>query len=106
MGEWLAMIRKNDIKPADVEKIDIGTNHNHAPPLCITIAPPRDSRASSAWSLHQHPGSRAQGRIERISGRGGARPDVQAMIPRVNFHVDPEAEAAGFDKMTSILEVI
>ena len=33
------------------------------------------------------------------------RPDVQAMIQRVNFHVDPVAEAAGFDKMTSILKV-
>ena len=27
------------------------------------------------------------------------------MIKRVNFYVDPEAEAAGFDKMTSILKI-
>src|SRR3984957_10849404 len=27
------------------------------------------------------------------------------MIKRVHFYVDPEAEAAGFDKMTSILKV-
>jgi 2-methylcitrate dehydratase PrpD len=33
------------------------------------------------------------------------RPDVQEMIRRVNFYVDPEAEQAGFDKMTSILKV-
>jgi 2-methylcitrate dehydratase PrpD len=33
------------------------------------------------------------------------RPDVQEMIKRVNFYVDPEAEAAGYDKMTSILKV-
>ena len=33
------------------------------------------------------------------------RPDVQEMIRRVNFYVDPEAEKAGFDKMTSILKI-
>jgi 2-methylcitrate dehydratase PrpD len=33
------------------------------------------------------------------------RPDVQAMMERVRFYVDPEAERAGFDKMTSILRV-
>jgi len=30
---------------------------------------------------------------------------VQAMIPRVNFYVDPEAEKAGFDKMTSLIRI-
>jgi len=33
------------------------------------------------------------------------RPDVQEMIARINFYVDPEAESAGFDKMTSILKI-
>jgi len=33
------------------------------------------------------------------------RPDVQAMIERIAFGVHPEAEAAGFDKMTTIVEV-
>jgi len=27
------------------------------------------------------------------------------MIRRVNFYVDPEAESAGFDKMTSLLKI-
>jgi 2-methylcitrate dehydratase PrpD len=27
------------------------------------------------------------------------------MIGRINFYVDPEAESAGFDKMTSILKI-
>jgi 2-methylcitrate dehydratase PrpD len=33
------------------------------------------------------------------------RPDVQEMIKRVNFYIDPEAENAGLDKMTSILRI-
>jgi 2-methylcitrate dehydratase PrpD len=33
------------------------------------------------------------------------RDDVQKMIERVHFYVDPEAEAAGYDKMTTILKI-
>ena len=33
------------------------------------------------------------------------RPQVQAMIQRVRFGVHPEAEKAGYDKMTSILDI-
>jgi len=33
------------------------------------------------------------------------RADVQEMIRRVNFYVDPEAEKAGYDKMTSLLKI-
>ncbi|MEO6959369.1 MAG: hypothetical protein ABI228_02715, partial [Burkholderiaceae bacterium] len=28
-----------------------------------------------------------------------------ALIDKVNFHVHPEAEAAGYDKMTTILDI-
>lgn len=33
------------------------------------------------------------------------RPDVKEMIKRVNFHVDPVAEAAGYAKMTTIIDI-
>ena len=33
------------------------------------------------------------------------RPDVQALMQRIDFGVHPEAEAAGFDKMTTIIEI-
>jgi len=33
------------------------------------------------------------------------RPDVQAMVQRVRFYVDPAAENAGFDKMTSLIKI-
>ena len=33
------------------------------------------------------------------------RADVQDMIRRVDFGVHPDAEAAGFDKMTTIIEI-
>jgi 2-methylcitrate dehydratase PrpD len=49
--------------------------------------------------------------LERKAGLGEyqdvvvQRADVQEMIKRVNFYVDPEAENAGLDKMTSILRI-
>ena len=33
------------------------------------------------------------------------RDDVQKMIERIHFYVDPEAEKAGYDKMTTILKI-
>jgi 2-methylcitrate dehydratase PrpD len=33
------------------------------------------------------------------------RSDVQDLLKRVNFYVDPEAEKAGLNKMTSILKI-
>ena len=43
--------------------------------------------------------------LGQFSDRVVRRPDVQAMIRKINFYVDPEAEGAGFDKMTSILKI-
>jgi len=105
MGEWLAMIRKNDIKPADVEKIDIGTSHN----LTTTLYHHRpttglEGKFSMEFGLSILVLDRKAG-LNEYQDAVVRRPDVQAMIQRVNFHVDPVAEAAGFDKMTSILKV-
>jgi 2-methylcitrate dehydratase PrpD len=33
------------------------------------------------------------------------RDDVQKMIERIRFYVDPEAEKAGYDRMTTILKI-
>jgi 2-methylcitrate dehydratase PrpD len=46
-----------------------------------------------------------KGGLEQFTDDVVNRADVQAMIKKVNFGVHPEAEAAGFDKMTTIIEV-
>ena len=49
--------------------------------------------------------------LERKAGLGEfsdkvvQRADVWEMIRRINFYVDPEAESAGYDKMTSLLKI-
>ncbi|MBZ5698959.1 MAG: MmgE/PrpD family protein [Acidobacteriia bacterium] len=105
MGEMLRLIRENNIKAAEVEKVDVGANH-----------------AMTTSLLHHHPVTGLQGKfsmefcmsillLERKAGLNEyqdavvQRADVQDMINRVNFYIDPEAEQAGLDKMTSILKI-
>jgi 2-methylcitrate dehydratase PrpD len=105
MTELARLIAANNIQASQVEKVDIGANHN----MTTTL-------------LHHDPKTGLEGKfsmefclaillVERKAGLGQfsdklvQRPDVQAMMRRVNFYVDPEAESAGFDKMTSILKI-
>jgi len=105
MTEMMRLIEVNNILPAQVEKVDIGANHNMTSTL-----------------LHHHPKTGLEAKfsmefclavllLERKAGLGQfsdqvvKRADVQDMIERINFYVDPEAESAGFDKMMSILKI-
>jgi 2-methylcitrate dehydratase PrpD len=105
MGEMLRLIREHNIKAADVEKVDIGGNSGMMAAL-----------------LHHRPVNSLQAKfsmefcmaIQLLERKAGLneftdavvmRPDVQELLRRVNFHVDPEAEKAGLNKMTSILQL-
>jgi 2-methylcitrate dehydratase PrpD len=72
--------------------------------------------------LHHHPTTGLQGKFSMefclsillLDHKAGLaeyqddvvqRPDVQDMIKRIHFYVDPEAERAGLDKMTSLLKI-
>jgi 2-methylcitrate dehydratase PrpD len=105
MTELARLIEVNKIEAAQVEKIDVGANHN----MTTTL-------------LHHRPRTGLQAKfsmefcmaillLDRKAGLGQfsdqavQRADVQEMIRRVNFYVDPEAESAGYDKMTSLLKI-
>src|SRR6266481_3378675 len=105
MTELAYLIETNNIQATQVEKIDVGANHN----MTTTL-------------LHHQPKTGLEAKfsmefcmaillLERKAGLGEfsdkvvQRADVQEMIRRVNFYVDPEAESAGFDKMTSLLKI-
>lgn len=105
MGEFLEMVRKNDIKPEQVEKIDIGANHS----MTTTLYHHRPTtglqgKFSMEYCISILLLRRKAGLIE-FTDSVVQQPEVQAMIPRVNFYVDPEAEQAGFDKMTSLIRI-
>ena len=105
MGELMRLIREHDLRPADVERVDVGGNSK----MVTTL-------------LHHRPTTGLQAKfsmefgiavllLERRAGLAEytdavvQRADVQQMIRRVDFHVAPEAERAGFDKMTSLLAI-
>jgi 2-methylcitrate dehydratase PrpD len=105
MTEMMRLIEANDIRPAQVRQVEVGANHNMTQAL-----------------LHHHPQNGLEAKfsmefcmaillLERKAGLAQfttpvvQRADVQEMINKVRYYVDAEAEAAGFDKMTSILRV-
>ena len=104
-GEMLRLIREHDIRAADVEQVEVGGNHGMTTSL-----------------LHHRPVTGLQAKfsmefcvsmllLERKAGLSEftdavvQRSDVQAMMKRVRFYVDPESERSGFDKMTSIIRI-
>jgi 2-methylcitrate dehydratase PrpD len=105
MTELARLIEVNKLQAAQVEKIDIGANHNmtttllhHQPKTGL------EAKFSMEFCLAVLLLERKAG-LGQFSDKVVQRSDVQEMIRRINFYVDPEAENAGFDKMTSILKV-
>ncbi len=105
MTRMLELIMDNDIKPEDVERVDVGTNHN-MPNALIHHQPTNELQAKFSMEFCMA--------ILLLERRGGLpeftdevvnRADVQAMIAKVHFGIHPEAEAAGYDKMTTIIDI-
>jgi 2-methylcitrate dehydratase PrpD len=99
------LIREEKITARQVERLDVGTNRNMPNAL-----------------IHHHPKTGLEAKFSMefcmasllLYGKAGLteftdevvnRREVQNMIARVHFGVHPVAEAAGYNKMTSILEI-
>lgn len=105
MTEMLRLIRANNIKPEQVEKVDVGTNHN-MPNALIHHRPTTGLQAKFSMEyclaillLYGNAG------LGDYTDAAVNRPEAQAMLRKVNFYVDPEAERAGYAKMTTILHL-
>ena len=105
MTELARLIDAHKIQATQVEKVDIGANHNMTTTL-LHHQPKTGLEAKFSMEfclailLLEHKAGLGQ-----FSDKVVQHPDVQAMIRRINFYVDPEAESAGYDKMTSILKI-
>jgi 2-methylcitrate dehydratase PrpD len=105
MTAMVALIEEHDIKAGDVEQVTVGTNKN-MPNALIYPKPTTDLEAKFSMQFCM-----AILLLERRAGLAEFtdavvhRPDVQALVDRVRLEVDPEAEAAGYDLMTSIVRV-
>lgn len=105
MGELLRLIRTFDLKPSEVERIDVGANSS----MVTTLLHHRpvtglQAKFSMEFGLAILVLDRKAGLAEYTDAVVQRR-DVQELLRRVDFHVDPEAERAGLDKMTSLLSV-
>jgi 2-methylcitrate dehydratase PrpD len=105
MTAMLRLIRENRITADQVESVSVGTNRNM--PNALIHHRPKDSLQAkfsmefcmAALLLYGKAG------LNEFNDEVVNRPEVQAMIQRVEFGVNAEAEKAGYDKMTSILEI-
>jgi 2-methylcitrate dehydratase PrpD len=105
MGLMLDLIRQHDIRPEQVKRVRVGTNQN-MPNALIHHRPKTELNAKFSMEF-----CLAILLLERRAGLAQFtdavvnRPDVVAMIEKIDFGVHPEAEAAGYDKMTTIVDV-
>ena len=105
MAVMLDLIRRHDVRPEQVRHVSVGTNHN-MPNALIHHQPRTELQAKFSMEFCM-----AILLLEREAGLAHFtdevvnRQDVQAMIRKIDFGMHPEAEAAGFDKMTTIIEI-
>lgn len=105
MTRMRELIAEHDIKPEQVVRVKVGTNRN-MPNALIHHRPSDELQAKFSMEFCMA--------ILLLERRGGLdqftnavveRQDVQAMVARVDFGVHPRAEAAGYDKMTTIIDI-
>jgi 2-methylcitrate dehydratase PrpD len=106
MAVMLELITNNDIQPNQVTKIRVGTNR-HMPTTLLHHEPKTELQAkfSMQFSMAILSLRRRAGLAEYTDETVTSKP-VQEQMAKVEFYVNEEADAAGFDKMTSIVEIV
>ena len=105
MGLMLDLIAKHDIKPEQVKRVAVGVNRQNVNAL-IHNRPTTELQAKFSMQfcmailLLRRKAGLAEFADEVVN-----RPDVKAMIEKVDYAVHPEAEAAGYEKMTTIIDI-
>ena len=105
MGLMLDLIHGHDIRPEQVARVRVGTNR-HMPNALIHHRPVNELQAKFSMEFCM-----AILLLDRKAGLAQFtdtvvnRADVRKMIEKVDFGVHPEAEAAGYEKMTTIIDI-
>jgi 2-methylcitrate dehydratase PrpD len=105
MTELARLIKEHGIKAQDVERIDVGVNRNI--PTALIHHRPKDHLQAkfsmefcfAALLLYGRAG------LREFTDEVVIRPEVRAMIERIHMSVHPEAEKAGYHRMTTIIEI-
>ena len=105
MGLLLDLIRRHAIEPQQVKALRVGTNR-HMPNALIHHRPKNELQAKFSMEfcmailLLERKAGLAEFTDERVNRR-----DVQKLIEKIDFGVHPEAEAAGYEKMTTFIDI-
>jgi 2-methylcitrate dehydratase PrpD len=105
MTELARLIQAHGIKAQDVERVDVGVNRNI--PTALIHHRPKDHLEAkfsmefcfAALLLYGRAG------LNEFTDAVVVRPEVQQMIERIHVSVHPEAEKAGLNRMTTIIDV-
>ena len=103
MTLMLNLIKEHAITPDKVERVTVGANRNF--PNALIHHRPKDSlqaKFSMEFCMASLLLFRKAG-LNEFTDAVVNQPAVQEMIARVDFGVDPAAEAAGYNKMTTII---
>jgi 2-methylcitrate dehydratase PrpD len=106
MAVMSELVTRNDIKPDDVAKIRVGTNR-HMPTTLLHHQPKTELQAkfSMQFSMAILLLRRRAGLAEYTDAIVTSKA-VQEQMAKVEFYVNEKADAAGFDKMTSIVDIV
>ena len=105
MTEMLRLIKEHKIQAKDVKHVRVGTNSN-MPNALIHHRPKDELQAKFSMEFCMA--------ILLLDGRAGLneftdaaveREDVKAMIEKIDFVIDDEAEAAGYHLMTTLIDI-
>ena len=105
MGLMLDLIIQHDIKPEQVKKVAVGVNRQNVNAL-IHNRPTNELQAKFSMQfcvaillLRRKAG------LAEFTDAVVNRPDVKAMIEIIEYGVHPVAEVAGYEKMTTIIDI-
>ncbi|MGV6872241.1 MmgE/PrpD family protein [Pseudochelatococcus sp. B33] len=105
MTEVLRLIREYDIRAGDVKHVRVGTNSNM--PNALIHHRPKDelqAKFSMEFCVAILLLERKAG-LNEFTDETVARDDVKALIEKIDFVVDDDAEAAGYHLMTTIIDI-
>ncbi len=105
MTEMLRLIRENRVTADQVERVTVGANRNF--PNALIHHRPKDS-LQAKFSMEFCMASLllfGKAGLSEFTDLVVNQPAVQEMITRIDFGVDPAAEAAGYNKMTTIVGI-
>ena len=105
IGEMLRLCREHKVTADQVESVDVGTNRNM--PNALIHHQPQDSLQAKFSMEFCIAAALLYGKVglAEFTDEVVRRPAVQEAIRRIRFGVHPVAEAAGYDKMTTLIDI-